>query len=517
MIDAAGNFDDPLREALACADLGVFEVDLSRQSVKLDLRGRELLGIARDAELSLETLLAVVDPEDRVRVAEHLRLVAVNGDPYHQEFRIPPHRWIAFDGRPRAFGTGDGVTIVGLLQDVTLRRAKEDAQARLIEEMTRSLRFNDMLVGTVVHDLRSPLAAVLTTAELIATTTKDAAWLRLTSRIKASTQRMSSIVDQLLDLTPAYLDGRVPLKTRSVELQTIVRTVAFDVMAAHPGSSVEVESHSDTRCHLDPERMAQALFNLVGNAARHGDDPRSIRIVVNGTSVDAVAVSVMYPGVIPAELLAVFFNPFHNLKEELVSRSNRGRGLGLYIARQIVLGHAGIITAASNAAHGTTFNIELPRTGGHGAFMLSPDLGEGEAIALQRLGIYEHPSRITASLFGLVPLQERAPETFGVLVEHHARLVHRSLDRQIYRDVRVNLSTDLREIAEQLGGLGASAGDVAELHSQALQLALKQAPALKATALATEGRLVALELMGRLLTYYRNRAGFGGTRSGSDV
>jgi hypothetical protein len=57
--------------------------------------------------------------------------------------------------------------------------------------------------------------------------------------------------------------------------------------------------------------------------------------------------------------------------------------------------------------------------------------------------------------------------------------------------------------------MGASAGDVADLHSHALQRAIKGAPAVKVQALVSEGRLLALELMGRLVTFYRKRSGFG--------
>jgi hypothetical protein len=112
-------------------------------------------------------------------------------------------------------------------------------------------------------------------------------------------------------------------------------------------------------------------------------------------------------------------------------------------------------------------------------------------------------------MFGVMPIEQRAPAAFAKLLDQHVRILELSLARQIYRDARVDLAAQLRELAEHLGGLGGGAGDVAELHSQALQRAIKGAPAVKAQALVNEGRLVALELMGRLLTYYRKRSGFG--------
>lgn len=121
----------------------------------------------------------------------------------------------------------------------------------------------------------------------------------------------------------------------------------------------------------------------------------------------------------------------------------------------------------------------------------------------------ELPREAAATAFSLAPLHERAPEAFASLVARHARLLDASLDRQIYRGAGKRLAADLRTLADQLGMLAAGAADVAELHSRALEDALRTAPAPKATTLVAEGRLIALELMGRLLTFYRKRAGLG--------
>ena len=163
-------------------------------------------------------------------------------------------------------------------------------------------------------------------------------------------------------------------------------------------------------------------------------------------------------------------------------------------------------------AEGTTFCVELPRVATSSAFSLTPEHGDEESISLERLGLSAQQSKVTASLFGVVPLRERAPDAFSSLVDRHARLLGLTLDRQIFRGAGATLAADLRDLAEQLGTVGAGANDVAELHSQALQAALKGAPALKAQTLVSEGRLLALELMGRLLTFYRKRSGFGALR-----
>jgi signal transduction histidine kinase len=493
--------EDRVRLALACADLGSFEIDAATRLVVVDRRARELLCVTPEGEVRLDDYLAQVDPADRARVKEHLEAVlGSEGDPYHDEFRTTGRRWVAADGRTLADG-GDRIVLVGVLSDVTLRRTTDDARARLVDEMARALRFNDMLVGAAAHDLRGPLAAVLSAADLIS---GDVA-----ARIVASTNRMSRVVDQMLDVTHARLDGQIPLRPRRSDLAAIARQVAVEVMTASPGSAIEVAARADTECTCDPDRVAQVLSDLLGNAVLHGADPAAVRVVVDGTSARVVSIAVSNPGAIPAEITPVVFNPFRRVRGDRVERDrSHGLGLGLYIARRIVIGHEGDITVSSSES-GTTFHVELPRDARPSAFSLTPDQGEEEALSLQRLGISDQPSRVTASLFGVMPLHERAPDAFGALVERHGRLLGLSLDRHIYRDARTSLSSELRVLAEQLGEMGAGANDVAEVHSKALQAALKGAPALKAQALVSEGRLLALEVMGRLLTYYRKRSGFG--------
>ncbi len=504
------------RLALACADVGFFELDLEARTITLDRRAAELVGITVDGEITFDDYLASLEPADRDRVADHVAtVVASDGEAYHEEFRTRSRRWISAEGRAVHDSTQRRVVLVGLLYDITLRRTTEDARSRLVEEMARSMRFNDMLIGMVAHDLRNPLSAVQIAAKLVLGQDRDEGVQRNLARIAESAGRMSRVVEQLVDLTHARLDGQIPFRFRTSDLAATTRLVAAEIMAARPGTVVTVTTAAETSCHCDPERVAQVVSNLVNNAAQHGSDPKAIRVSVDGTSADAVTVTVANPGAITPEMVPTLFNPFRRLRgDQSAPDRSQGLGLGLYIARRIVMGHGGEITMTSSDEHGTAFCVALPRQAVSAAFSLTPDAGEEESISLQRLGISEQPTRVTASLFGVLPLHERAPEAFASLVERHARLLDVALDRQIYRGAGKNLAGDLRELADQLGTLGAGASDVAELHSRALHATLRGAPAAKATTLVAEGRLLALELMGRLLTFYRKRSGLSALPSG---
>ena len=112
---------------------------------------------------------------------------------------------------------------------------------------------------------------------------------------------------------------------------------------------------------------------------------------------------------------------------------------------------------------------------------------------------------ITAQMFGAGPLRETASEAFVEAVASYDRLLDLALEQRAYK-VENNTSSRLQDMAERLGFLNAGPRDVIDLHSAALKVKVAGANAKKAQAYVEEGRLVVIELMGYLVSYYRNRA-----------
>ncbi|MEJ2752075.1 MAG: ATP-binding protein, partial [Chloroflexota bacterium] len=110
--------------------------------------------------------------------------------------------------------------------------------------------------------------------------------------------------------------------------------------------------------NVDPERMAQVLNNLVGNALRH--TPRDGRITLSAAGKNgAVTLAVADTGQgISAEDLPYIFNRFY--RGDQARQQNGESGLGLAIARSIVQAHGGKIAVDSTLGDGTTFTITLP-------------------------------------------------------------------------------------------------------------------------------------------------------------
>lgn len=220
-------------------------------------------------------------------------------------------------------------------------------------------RFRELFIGVLGHEMRDPLAAIVTGSELLLRKGGlDPFQTRVIERIRESARRMGRMTDDILELTRSRLGGGIPLRRAPTSLADLVRTVVADIQTTQPNRKLEQRAEGETRGDWDPDRLAQVIWNLVGNAVVHGDGGAPVRIVVRGEGT-SVRLEVHNEGApIPPELLPVIFDPFQRAEE---SRRKHGLGLGLYVAQQIVQTHGGTLTVDSSAENGTTFTAILPR------------------------------------------------------------------------------------------------------------------------------------------------------------
>jgi signal transduction histidine kinase len=221
-----------------------------------------------------------------------------------------------------------------------------------------ALRFAEQFIGMLGHDLRNPLHAIQMAATLMRETAqgRDA---RVLARLLSSTRRMSNMVGQLLDLTRARLGGGIAVQRRPMDLATLVGAIVDELRPAYPGRELVQRLPPDATGEWDPDRLAQVVSTLVGNALAYGDPARpvEVRLAAEGERV-RLAVQSHGPPIAP-ELLPVLFDPFR--RSEARSLHAQGLGLGLYIAQQIVHAHGGRIDVRSTEAEGTVFEVTLPR------------------------------------------------------------------------------------------------------------------------------------------------------------
>jgi signal transduction histidine kinase len=222
--------------------------------------------------------------------------------------------------------------------------------------LTDTLRMNEMFIAILSHDLRNPLNAVLTGAELLLRVSNESSTHGVAERIRSSGRRMARLVSDVLDMARSRVGGGMSLSVEEVDLAEVIRRV----VAEHPAESgIGVELKGDLCGTWDPGRLAQALSNLLGNALQHGTAGERIEVLADGSAPSFVRLSVSNAGRIPSSRLESLFDPFGGRDPRANPES--GLGLGLYIVNQIVLAHDGSIELRQDDPERVRFELELPR------------------------------------------------------------------------------------------------------------------------------------------------------------
>ena len=237
-----------------------------------------------------------------------------------------------------------------------------------LETRDAALRTSDALrrqmMADVSHELKTPLTAMrgyIETLRMPEVVLDEDRRHRYFETIDRETRRLERIVKDLLDLA-RYEHGAVVLQRRLFDIERLFANVAGRHERDAQTKGVAIGIHVDARADqvvADPDRIEQAIENLVGNALRH--TPAGGTVTLTATQGDGVAtlsVSDTGAGIAPEHLPHVF-ERFYKVDAARAADST-GSGLGLSITKAIVERHGGTIRVASQSG-GTTFTILLPQ------------------------------------------------------------------------------------------------------------------------------------------------------------
>lgn len=241
--------------------------------------------------------------------------------------------------------------------DVFIQMERQKQQlATQLATVQQLLDANEMLMAVLGHDLRTPLSAVIASAEYLARFVQDENVANIGTRIKSSGMRMVRMVDQLLNLA-RLRGGRVTLQPRAVELNTLAKNIVDEYEARVGKGRIFVLRQGDTLLQGDGDLLSQVFSNLIGNALQHGLEGSAIQVRLDGHA-DDVSITVQNAGAIPADVLPTIFAPYRSGRRQSESS---GLGLGLYITREIAEMHGGEVRVRSTNDTGTLFEVTLPR------------------------------------------------------------------------------------------------------------------------------------------------------------
>ncbi len=235
---------------------------------------------------------------------------------------------------------------------------RKRALAQQLEERTEALRVNEMFMAVLSHDLRTPLQAIIMGATVLQRQGADERIVSVARRMLQSSERMSCLIEDLLDVTRIRQAGGLALAPAAISMGTLVERTLDEVRTGFPDRQIESSARGDATGTWDGQRISQVIANLVGNALHHGSKTAPVQVEIDGEQADEVAVTVINGGAIAPELLPHLFNPFRSGARR--PGGHHGLGLGLFIAQQIVVSHGGRISAASRDDT-TRFRVVLPR------------------------------------------------------------------------------------------------------------------------------------------------------------
>src|SRR6478735_2389600 len=238
------------------------------------------------------------------------------------------------------------------LRGAILRRSDER------DDLAERARELDSAIHTLVHDLRSPLGAMVGYAELIAEEDLPDEKRRDFARtLVDSGNRMAEQIEQMLAL---YRVTNRDLEPAPVDLTTLARELGAGLAAREPERVIRVEVDDDLTAVADPALTRMVLENLIGNAVKYsGREPEAlveVRLVERGDELTTFLVRDNGAGFDPAET-ARLFRPMARLHAE---SDFPGTGLGLASVARIVERHGGSVRGEGERDVGATFYFRLP-------------------------------------------------------------------------------------------------------------------------------------------------------------
>ena len=362
---ALGLSEQRLGLAAEAADAGFWSLDGQSGAVWATAKTRELFGLAPGGDLRLADFLERVNRKDRTRLEQLIEAALRSDDRYRTEFRIVHRdggiRWLAGVGR-RVAGSGpDPATLMGVIVDITDRKAMLDELARQRARLERVSRLETLteLSASLAHELNQPLAMILTNAEaaqaLLVQTPPDLGELReILVDIVSADRRAADVIQHLRGL----LDRGEPQR-EALSLDDAIREV-LDLLGNEiddRGVVVNLDLEPDLpSVQADRVLIEQVLLNLLHNACDAvADNPPGERrvMIVNRARGEEVLTEVTDNGCGLSDPERIF--------EAFYSTKHRGLGMGLVVVRSVVESHGGRVSAQSTPGGGTTVCVSLPR------------------------------------------------------------------------------------------------------------------------------------------------------------
>ncbi len=369
---AVRQMDARLQLALDSAQLGTWNLDPERGEFSVDERYQAIFGIEL-SKLTRAQELETVHPDDRDRVSgtlEDAMLLGADAS-IETEYRVAHPdgtvRWVLSSGRMLFQNEGTTPSLqgfAGTVADITKRRELELAFEKTVTELAETDRRKSEFLATLAHELRNPLAPLVSGVEILALPNCDPETAERTRAMMGrQLQHMVRLIDDLMDLSRVSR-GVVNIRKERMDLRPTLTQAADTVRSMYEkqGHTLVVRLPEEVLwVEGDANRLLQVFGNLLTNAAKFTEPGGTITVRAELRS-EEVVVSVEDNGIgIAEDELGTLFDMFVQV-DSTKQRVQGGLGIGLNIVKHMVKLHGGRIEVLSaGLGCGTCFTVFLPR------------------------------------------------------------------------------------------------------------------------------------------------------------
>jgi PAS domain S-box-containing protein len=347
----------------------IYRTDLDGYFTYANPSALHVMGFKSEEEVLGRSYLDLTTAEVRhklKRTYQH-QFVSKTKNSYHE---FPA---VTVDGREVWFGQNvqliyEGDEIVGfqaLARDITAVKQAQDAMRIAYDQALEANRAKGQLLSKVSHELRTPLGGILGYAELLQGNTfgeLNDGQLKASTEIVESANYLTGMVNELLD-EAQMSSTTTTLSLRKFSPFELLQQAAsgMDIVARKRGLqfSATIDPSMPHELYGDDRRIRQIIINLIGNAIKFTPEG-SVQVHVSHPDPNHWKIEVTDTGIgISRDAQSYIFEPFRQA-DVAVTHENRGVGLGLSIAKQLVELMHGRITINSELGKGSTFTVSLP-------------------------------------------------------------------------------------------------------------------------------------------------------------
>lgn len=367
LLEALRESEERYALAIRGANDGLWDWNLKTNEVYFSPRWKAMLG-CQEHEIgnTIDEWFNRVHCDDkeqvRAQIAAHLTGITSNFESEHRILHQDgTYRWMFTHGLAVRDAEGNACRIAGSQRDITDRKWAEEEIYKALEKEKELSELKSRFVSMVSHEFRTPLATILSSAELLEyyghkSTEKEK--LDFFHQIRTAIQRMTGLLDDVLTINRAEA-GKLEFRPAPLELEKFCRDLVEELQL-NAGNKHAISLVSQGQCTnacMDEKLLRHIFTNLLSNAVKYSPQGGTIHFEFACQNEESIF-QVKDRGIgIPTEEQQRLFEPFHRAKNV---GNIPGTGLGLSIVKRLVDLHEGRIEVASQVGNGTTFTVTLP-------------------------------------------------------------------------------------------------------------------------------------------------------------